>query len=201
MRAQKFQCQVCAHLWIWMIAHSHLILSPLKDMVTVSSIMRDSASVSWRIPSFIVPEQYYVEYGTDPDNLVQRTNPISSPTDTSITNMTYTTGLDLNPGTIYYFRVVAVFSTISKRFSDMQVFRTKENGNCFAQYFNCISVTFVFSFIEQVFYLQFLPHTDGNINSSTLDACNDCSSYEIVLPYSFPFGGYLHQTAFVSTLY
>jgi len=107
-------------------------------MVTVVSVMRDSASVSWRIPYFIVPEQYYVEYGTDPDNLIQRTDPISSPTDTSITNMLYTTELDVNPGTIYYFRVVAVFNTISKRFSDMRVFRTKENGNWFAQYFNCI---------------------------------------------------------------
>ena len=89
-----------------------------------------SAIVSWTILRFTQQEQYYVEYGTDPDNLAQRTDPISSPVDTSVVNMMYTTSLELNPGTIYYLRVVAVFNTISKRASEMSVFRTKENGNC-----------------------------------------------------------------------
>jgi len=103
-----------------------------KDMVSVSNVTRDSASVSWRISSFIVQEQYYVEYGTDPDNFGHRTNPLSSPMDTSITNMMYTTTLELNSSTIYYLRVIAVFNTISKRVSEMKVFKTKANGNIFS---------------------------------------------------------------------
>ena len=97
--------------------------------MTVSTIVLTSAIVSWRIPSFIVQEQYYVQYGTDPLNLDQTTNPISSPSDTSVVNQTYSTTLmGLEPATIYYFRVAAVFNEIFIRYSETAVFRTKEQG-------------------------------------------------------------------------
>ena len=47
-------------------------------------------------------------------------------------------------------------------------------------------------------YLPFLNHTDTNIASDILLSCDDCSSLEIVLPYDFPFGGYYHQSVYVS---
>ena len=47
-------------------------------------------------------------------------------------------------------------------------------------------------------YLPFLNHTDTNIASDSLLSCDDCSSLEIVLPYDFPFGGYYHQSVYVS---
>ena len=54
---------------------------------------------------------------------------------------------------------------------------------------------------EQVYYLPFLPHDDSSIISGTLEPCDDCTSDEIVLPDNIPIGGYLHETAFVSSLF
>lgn len=93
------------------------------------NVLRTSASVSWRIPSFMYQEQYYVEYGTDPSDLDQSTFPIESPSDTTITNMTYSRDLTgLEPSTVYYFRVVAVFNEVFKRYSEVAALRTKEIG-------------------------------------------------------------------------
>ena len=93
------------------------------------NVFQTSASVSWRIPSFIYQEQYYVEYGTDLTDLDQLTVPIQSPSDTTITNMTYSTDLTgLEHSTVYYFRVVAVFNDVFKRYSEVAALRTKEPG-------------------------------------------------------------------------
>ena len=76
-----------------------------------------------------MPEAYYVEYGTDPDNLDFISDILYSPLNTSLVNQTYQVNLQgLNIGTIYYLRVVAVFNEVFKRYSDDNILRTKENG-------------------------------------------------------------------------
>ena len=53
--------------------------------------------------------------------------------------------------------------------------------------------------LEQAYYLEFLEHNNLVSSSGVVEPCSDgCSSSEIVFPYDFPFGGYFHQTAFVS---
>ena len=70
-----------------------------------------------------------MEYGTDPNSLDVTTDPLQSPADTSITDMMYSTTLSgLDDSTIYYFRVVAVFNEVYKRYSEVSYFRTKEPG-------------------------------------------------------------------------
>ena len=97
--------------------------------VTILNVLLESANVSWRIPSFKMQEEYYVEYGTDPSNLDQTSDILPSPLDTSLVNQTYQVSLQgLNAGTIYYLRVVAVFDEVFKRYSDDSILRTKENG-------------------------------------------------------------------------
>ena len=49
---------------------------------------------------------------------------------------------------------------------------------------------------EQMVYLSILP---SGVDTVTLPSCDDCSSEQIMLPSDFPFGGYYHQSAFVST--
>ena len=99
-----------------------------EDMVTgVTST--NSVEVSWRIPSFTRQEQYYIEYGTDRDNLDQRTELIDSVTDTTLVNVTYTQIInDLSPGAVYYLNVVAVYEVISRRRSELYVLWTNQNG-------------------------------------------------------------------------
>lgn len=98
-------------------------------MVTASTLT-DSANVMWRIPSFTTQEEYYVLYGTDPTDLNQRTDRITSSGDTSLTNQIFSLSIDgLDPGTVYYLRVVAVFDVLFKRESETIVIWTKENGN------------------------------------------------------------------------
>ena len=78
---------------------------------------------------FEFPEQYYVQYGTDPSNLDQITDVINSPMDTSVVNETYDTTLqELEPGIIYYLRVAAKFNVIIVRYSDIIPFITLEQG-------------------------------------------------------------------------
>ena len=85
--------------------------------------------MSWRIPSFLFQEEYYVEYGTNPLNLDQTTVPIQSPEDTTITDMAYSTQISgLEEGTIYFFQVAAVYDVVFKRYSELAAFRTKETG-------------------------------------------------------------------------
>lgn len=58
----------------------------------------------------------------------------------------------------------------------------------------CISFT-----TEQTYYLKFLEYSDSATYKGSVEPCSGgCSSSDITLPYNFPFGGYFHQTAFVS---
>ena len=56
-------------------------------------------------------------------------------------------------------------------------------------------------FLAQNQYLEFLEHTNTSIASGTLLSCQHCSSQEITFPSDFPFGGYYHQSAYVSFKY
>ena len=97
-------------------------------MVTASATT-NSASVTWRIPSFTTQEDYYVLYGSDPANLDQRTNPIPSVSDTTVINQVYELTVDgLNSGSVYYLRVVAVFNILFKRQSELVVIWTNDEG-------------------------------------------------------------------------
>ena len=169
-----------------------LCLLSQTDMVTTSPTT-DSVSVSWRIPSFTTQEQYYFQYGTDRRNLDQQSDSIISGADTTLINQMYSQTLSgLEPGTVYYLRVVAIFDMFSKRQSEIVVFRTKENGKLH-------SMTLVYvilnSATEQAYYLEYLDISDG---AGVIEPCSDgCSSPEIILPYDLPFGGYFHKTAYV----
>ena len=99
------------------------------ESATVSNITTVSATVSWTILRFTQQEQYYVEYGTERNNLNMTTDSISSPMDTSLLNQSYSTLLlGLNPGTVYYIKVVAVYEVIFARYSDIVFLRTYEPG-------------------------------------------------------------------------
>ena len=165
-------------------------------MVTASATT-NSATVTWRIPSFATQEDYYVLYGSDPANLDRRTNPIPSVSDTTVINQVYElTVVGLDSSSVYHLRVVAVFDILSKRQSELVVIGTKDEGTLL--YALKISCEFLFIFIEQAYYLEFLKHNDSASSSGVVEPCSDgCSSSEIVFPYDFPFGGYFHQTAFV----
>ena len=142
-----------------------------------------------------------MEYGTAPDNLITTTEPISSPMDTTIVNQTYQVTLQgLNPSTVYYIRVAAVFNEIYKRYSEVLPFVTKEQGICVEVEFHTAALDQVYTSpptTEQSTYLGFLSF--GSSSDGTLEACDDCTSSEITLPGDFPFGGYFHQTAYVSS--
>ena len=170
--------------------------------VTILNVLLESANVSWRIPSFKMQEEYYLEYGTDPSNLDQTSDILPSPLDTSLVNQTYQVSLQgLNAGTIYYLRVVAVFEEVFKRYSDDSILRTKENGEFNSlreSHTQTLNIFFSPTITEQAVYLGFLPHTNTSISSGMLETCDDCTSYEITLPGDFPFGGYFHQAAYVS---
>ena len=75
------------------------------------------------------PEEYYVEYGTEPTALDMTTASIASVTDTSLVNQMYSISLQsLSPGTVYYVGVAAVFDEIFARYSDIVSFRTYDEG-------------------------------------------------------------------------
>ena len=107
----------------------HKYLPFTAEDVVISDVTLTSAVVSWTIPSFIVQEQYYVWYGTDPDNLDQVTDTITSPEDTTVINSTYSTALEgLDSGTLYYIQVVAVYDDVFARYSEVIPLITKEPG-------------------------------------------------------------------------
>ena len=91
--------------------------------------MLDRVTISWRIPHFLVQEQYYVEYGENIRNLDQTSSLIPSPENTTAVNQEYNTILlGLNSGTLYYVRVAAVFDVVIVRYSEVLALVTKEEG-------------------------------------------------------------------------
>ena len=108
-------------------------------MVVIETILIESVTLSWRIPLFTTQEQYYVEYGTDPLNLDQKSASIISPTDTSLLNQMYSETISgLDSSTLYYLRVVAEFDVVSKRRSDIYSIWTKDYGT-----FDCMMNQFI----------------------------------------------------------
>ena len=89
-------------------------------------------NISWIIPSFIEEEEYYIIYGLDSDKLEFISDSIESVSNVSLENQTYSLVVGgLEAATIYYGQIVAAFGGMSleyKRYSNMFVFRTKENG-------------------------------------------------------------------------
>ena len=49
---------------------------------------------------------------------------------------------------------------------------------------------------DQASYLEWLTHT--GVNAGQVEACDDCSSDEILLPVDVPFGNYYHNSIYVS---
>ena len=91
----------------------------------------DFVNISWKIPVFVEQESYYVRYGYQNTYFDYTSDSISSESNVSITNQTYSMMIEgLVDGTVYYAQVVAAFgeSNQYKRFSDTFAFRTKETG-------------------------------------------------------------------------
>ena len=90
-----------------------------------------SVNVSWVVPYLEEEEEYYIIYGLDSDELDMFSDSILSVSDTNLENQTYSLRVEgLDAGTIYFAQVVAAFGTNGEfeRYSDIFVFRTKENG-------------------------------------------------------------------------
>ena len=87
------------------------------------------ATVSFVIPRILKPETYRIQYGTDLNRLDSVSDTLSSTTDISEVNVTYTIPLDgLVTSTVYYVRVAATYDVVFTRYSELSVFRTLENG-------------------------------------------------------------------------
>lgn len=176
--------------------HQVKVSTPLiAEDVTATEITINSARISWRIPTLEEQEEYYVLYGTDPENLYQTTGSIVSSSDTSIINATYSLVVEgLESGRVYYAQVAAAFD-IFERFSEATVFLTKAPGKFSSNFFILHGDLCYCVFAEQTAYLQFLS---SGVTSTTLQSCDDCTSAEITFPDVFPFGGYFHRSAYVS---
>ena len=99
----------------------------IAEDVVVDGITTTSATVSWTIPLLVTQEQYYVVYGSDPNDLSQSSDPI--PNFEIETNAMYSITLQgLEPGVVYYTQVAAVFNEIFIRYSEVAVFITREPG-------------------------------------------------------------------------
>lgn len=178
-----------------------IILNLSTGEVDVINVTTTSALITWVIPRFTQAEEYYIQYGTEETMLDVTTDSIPSPSDTSLVNQTYSITLQgLRPSTIYYFRVAAVYDSISTRYSELSSFRTYEEGTKLKRIERCL-LKLNFFLSEQVIYLPFLNHTDTYIRSGVLSFCDDCSSTEIMLPDYLPFGGSYHQSAYVSVIH
>lgn len=169
-------------------------------MVTITNITETEALISWNIPYFTAPEVYTVEYGLT-SALDRVSSTVQSITDTSINFQPYDVMLQgLSTGTRYYFRVVARFGTdnIYVRSSDLFSFFTQFERKYTFVMKRVIFFYQVSSSSAQAAYLPFLEHNSTSISDDVLLSCDDCSSLEISLPSDFPFGGYFHQSIYVS---
>ena len=132
-------------------------LFSLTEDVTVTNITTVEAVVSWIIPRFTTPEMYYIQYGYEENVLDMTTTSVSSPTDTSLVNQTYSIMLQgLSDGTMYFLRVVAVYDDIADRFSDLTSFRTYEEGSIETPLYlyACVCVCVCVLFVYAMFHLQ-----------------------------------------------
>ena len=93
--------------------------------VVVSDITEESALVSWRVPSVPEPQEYYLSYGTNQNNLTYTTDRVQGNSNAS---QMYSISLqNLESGTVYYLVVVSEFGTTSL-YSDIESFTTLEPG-------------------------------------------------------------------------
>ena len=139
-------------------------------------------------------ETYTIQYGTDLNSLDSESEIVSSSTDISEVNATYTIQLDgLLSATVYYFQVAATYEVVFTRYSEVSSFRTLEDGNQLPS--DILQIHGLVFPLEQAYYLQFLPRDNTSVS---LPPCDDCSSDEIQLPENLPIGGYFHQSAYVS---
>ena len=127
MRAQSLKNHVCFFLFTTEIFLSKDIILSTGN-VTVDSITMSSAAVSWIVPSVTEPQEYYIIYGTNQNDLSLVTDRIRGDTDTSLENVAYSISLqNLDPGTKYYLAVVAEFGS-TVLFSNITSFTTIELG-------------------------------------------------------------------------
>lgn len=90
-----------------------------------------SALITWTVRSITEPQEYYVLYGLDRNDLSLTTNTTQGTTNTSLTNQTYSITLqDLTMGTEYYLQVIATYGTITL-YSEITSFTTLEQGTQF----------------------------------------------------------------------
>ena len=94
-------------------------------LISVDDITRDSVAIVFEIPQYITQETYTVVYGNESTNLNQVSEPMESTNGTSA----YTITIDgLSTATIYYFQIVATYDVVYNRYSDLSLFRTREDG-------------------------------------------------------------------------
>ena len=83
------------------------------------------------VPYITEEEEYYVTYGLDSGELEFTSDMVQSVLNVSLEDQSYSVVISgLETATIYYGQIVAAFGMSGeyKRYSDMFVFRTKENG-------------------------------------------------------------------------
>ena len=166
----------------------------------VTNISMTEATIAWDIPSFTVQEEYVVEYGLSATNLNLVSSIVQSISDNTINYQPYQVTLQgLMGSTQYFFRVLAEFGVgdIYHRSTNIFSFFTQFERK-WQQRVMYAHDKICFPSSAQNVYLPFLPPTGTNIDSDMLLSCDDCSSLEITFPSNFPFGGYIHQSAYVS---
>lgn len=92
-----------------------------------------SAAVEWVMPYLAyTQEQYTVNYGTSSGSLDQSSIAISSTSDVSAANLTYSVSIqDLTPNTVYYFQLSSM-NTRGAIVSSVMTFTTSEAGKLLA---------------------------------------------------------------------
>lgn len=97
--------------------------------VQTVNITSSSTTVLWVVPYLsYTPEQYTIYYGTTMDTLDLTSSVVSSTTDISATNTTYTISLkELTPNTVYFFQLHSV-NTYGGTTTAVMTFTTSESG-------------------------------------------------------------------------
>ena len=85
-------------------------------------------------------EEYIVQYGVKSRSFNLFSSTVDSVTDTTLVNQTYSVVVNnLEAGTVYYIRVLAQYRVdfIYRRYSDIIVFRTLEEGSSSTNFLTC----------------------------------------------------------------